>query len=158
MYFDNARVNVTPVLFLCARNAGILPAVFTTLIPAIRSYHCNFPTPHSSRRTCHELAEERESLQIPNYSYLEYSRNKYILACMDIKKTIYSEQYKTIIHNLKEARLKQGLTQKDVAKHFGVGQSFISKIESGQYRLDILQLQEFAKLYKTTFTSFLKEE
>ncbi|MHC4950871.1 MAG: helix-turn-helix domain-containing protein, partial [Planctomycetota bacterium] len=54
---------------------------------------------------------------------------------MDIKKTIYSGQYKTIIQNLKEARLKQGLTQLEVAKHFGVGQSFISKIESGQYRL-----------------------
>ena len=77
---------------------------------------------------------------------------------MDIKKTIYSEQYKTIVQNLKEARLKQGLTQKDVAKHFGVGQSFISKLESAQYRLDILQLQEFAKLYKRPLTSFLKEK
>lgn len=43
--FNNARVTSSPVLFLCARNAGILPAVFTTLIPAIRSYHCNFPNP-----------------------------------------------------------------------------------------------------------------
>jgi len=77
---------------------------------------------------------------------------------MDIKKTIYSDQYKTIIQNLKETRRKQGLTQQQVAKHFGVGQSFISKIESGQYRLDILQLQEFAKFYKKSLTSFLKEK
>ena len=77
---------------------------------------------------------------------------------MDIKKTIYSGQYKTIIQNLKEVRIEQGLTQQQVAKHFGVGQSFISKIESGQYRLDILQLQEFAKLYDTSLTSFLKEK
>jgi DNA-binding XRE family transcriptional regulator len=96
--------------------------------------------------------------QNPKYSYLEYSRNEYILARMDLKKTIYSGQYKTIIQNLKEARVKQGLTQLEVAKHFGVGQSFISKIESGQYRLDILQLQEFAKLYKKPLTSFLKEQ
>ncbi|MHC4881347.1 MAG: helix-turn-helix domain-containing protein [Planctomycetota bacterium] len=89
---------------------------------------------------------------------MEYSRNEYILARMDLKKTIYSGQYKTIIQNLKEARVKQGLTQLEVAKHFGVGQSFISKIESGQYRLDILQLQEFAKLYKKPLTSFLKEQ
>ena len=65
---------------------------------------------------------------------------------------------KTIIQNLKEARVEQGLTQQEVAKHFGVGQSFISKIESGQYRLDILQLQEFAKLYNKSLTSFLKEK
>ena len=77
---------------------------------------------------------------------------------MDIKKTIYSGQYKTIIQNLKEARVEQGLTQQEVAKHFGVGQSFISKIESGLYRLDILQLQEFAKLYNKSLTSFLKEK
>ena len=77
---------------------------------------------------------------------------------MDIKKTTYSAQYKTIIQNLKEARIKQGLTQQEAAKHFGVGQSFISKIESGQYRLDILQLQEFAKLYKKSLTSLLKEK
>lgn len=77
---------------------------------------------------------------------------------MDIKKTIYSGQYKTIIKNLKEARIKQGLTQLEIANHFSVGQSFISKIESGQYRLDILQLQEFAKLYNKPLTSFLKEK
>jgi transcriptional regulator with XRE-family HTH domain len=77
---------------------------------------------------------------------------------MDIKKTVYTGQYKSIIQNLKEARGEQGLTQQEVAKHFGVGQSFISKIETGQYRLDILQLQEFAKLYKKPLTSFLKEQ
>ena len=82
----------------------------------------------------------------------------YTLAHMDIKKTIYSGQYKSIIQNLKESRVKEGLSQQEVAKHFGVGQSIISKIESGQYRLDILQLQEFAKLYKKPLTSFLKEK
>jgi len=115
------------------------------------------PPPQTARCS---LGTPQQHITIPTliYSYLEYSRNEYILATMDIKKTIYSDQYKTIIQNLKEARLKQRLTQKDVAKHFGVGQSFISKIESGQSRLDILQLQEFAKLYKKTLTSFLKEK
>jgi DNA-binding XRE family transcriptional regulator len=98
------------------------------------------------------------SLGIQEYSYLGYSEIEYILATMDIKKTIYSAQYQTIIQNPKEARIKQGLTQRETAKHFGAGQSFISKIESGQYRLDILQLQEFATLYKKTITSFLKEK
>jgi transcriptional regulator with XRE-family HTH domain len=77
---------------------------------------------------------------------------------MDIKKTVYTGQYKSIIQNLKEARREQGLTQQEVAKHFGIGQSFISKIESCQYRLDIVQLQEFSKLYNKPLTSFLKEK
>jgi len=89
---------------------------------------------------------------------LEYSNVGYILAAMNIKKTIYTGQYKTIVEKLKAARLQQKLTQLEVAKYFNVGQSFISKIESGQYRLDIIQLQEFAKLYKKSLSSFLKEK
>ncbi|MBC8394295.1 MAG: helix-turn-helix transcriptional regulator [Deltaproteobacteria bacterium] len=75
-----------------------------------------------------------------------------------MKKSVYTDQYRAIIEKLKEARLQRGLTQLQVAKTLGVGQSFISKIESGQYRLDILQLQEFAKLYKKPLPSFLKEK
>ena len=82
----------------------------------------------------------------------------YILAAMNIKKTIYTGRYKKIVEKLKEARIQHKLTQLEVAKHFNVGQSFISKIESGQYRLDIIQLQEFAKLYKKRLSFFLKEK
>ncbi len=81
----------------------------------------------------------------------------YILVAMNIKKSIYTDQYRAIINKLKDARLKQGLTQLQVAKSLGVGQSFISKIESGQYRLDVLQLQEFAKLYKKRLPFFLSD-
>ncbi len=81
----------------------------------------------------------------------------YILATMDIKKTLYTDEFQTVIAKLKETRIKQGLTQAQVAKSLGVGQSFISKIESGQYRLDIIQLQAFAKLYKKSISSFMKD-
>ncbi|MCI0498233.1 MAG: helix-turn-helix transcriptional regulator [Planctomycetales bacterium] len=82
----------------------------------------------------------------------------YILAAMNMKKTIYTAEYRAIVAKLKDVRLKRGLTQLEVAKSLGVGQSFVSKIESGQYRLDILQLQEFAKLYNKSLSSFLKEK
>jgi transcriptional regulator with XRE-family HTH domain len=77
---------------------------------------------------------------------------------MNIKKSIYSDEYRAIVAKLKEARIKQGLTQNDAAKKFGVGQSFISKVESGQYRLDIVQLKEFAKLYAKPISFFLREK
>ena len=77
---------------------------------------------------------------------------------MNIKKTLYTQDYQAIVAKLKQARLKRGLTQQKVAKSLGVGQSFISKIESGQYRLDILQLQAFAKLYKKSLSSFLRDK
>lgn len=89
---------------------------------------------------------------------MEYSDPGYILATMNIKKTLYTQDYQAIVTKLKEARLSRNLTQQQVAKSLGVGQSFISKIESGQYRLDILQLKMFAKLYKKRLSYFLKEK
>ncbi|MEK7075252.1 MAG: helix-turn-helix transcriptional regulator, partial [Patescibacteria group bacterium] len=35
-------------------------------------------------------------------------------------------------------------------------QSYLSKIESGQRRFDVLQLKEFAKLYKKPLDYFVK--
>lgn len=43
-------------------------------------------------------------------------------------KTIYSNEYKKVINKLKNARLKAGLTQLDVAKRIKKHQSYISKV------------------------------
>ena len=63
-------------------------------------------------------------------------------------KTIYTKEYKTILRRLKKARKKSGLTQTEIAKKLGKPQSFISKIENGERRLDIIELKKIAKLYK----------
>ncbi len=52
-----------------------------------------------------------------------------------------------MIKKLVKARKNAGFTQVDVAKKLGVHQSFISKIESCQRRVDVLELKRFAKLY-----------
>ena len=72
-----------------------------------------------------------------------------------MKKSIYSKKYKIFIARLKIARLQSGLNQIQVAKNLGTTQSHISKIESGQRRLDVIQLQEFGKLYKKNLAFFL---
>ena len=36
-------------------------------------------------------------------------------------------------------------------------QSFISKIEAGQRRIDVVQLKEFAKIYKKSLDYFIKK-
>jgi transcriptional regulator with XRE-family HTH domain len=48
---------------------------------------------------------------------------------------------------LREARRAAGLTQAEVARSFGRTQGFISKIESGEIRLDPIELQRLAELY-----------
>ncbi|OGF33903.1 hypothetical protein A2223_04715 [Candidatus Falkowbacteria bacterium RIFOXYA2_FULL_35_8] len=71
-------------------------------------------------------------------------------------KSIYTKEYKKIIERLKQARLNAGLRQEDVAKKLKKPQSYVSKIERGERRLDITELKEFVKIYKKPVNYFLK--
>jgi len=73
-----------------------------------------------------------------------------------MKKTIYSKEHRYLVEQLKKAREEVGLDQKKVAKLLNSTQSYISKIESGQRRIDIVQLKEFARIYKKNLTFFIK--
>lgn len=73
----------------------------------------------------------------------------------DMKKTIFTKGHKALIEKLKAAREERGLLQADVAKLLGRTQSYVSKIEAGQRRVDIIQLKEFAKIYKKDLVFFL---
>ncbi|OIP75514.1 MAG: hypothetical protein AUK06_01605 [Parcubacteria group bacterium CG2_30_36_18] len=73
-----------------------------------------------------------------------------------MSRTIYSKEHKHIIEQLKKARKRAGFDQKKVAKLLGKTQSYISKAESGQRRLDVVQLKEFARIYKKSLTFFVK--
>jgi transcriptional regulator with XRE-family HTH domain len=51
--------------------------------------------------------------------------------------------------------LDAGLSQLEVAKLLRKPQSYISKCESGERRIDVIELMEFAKLYKKKIDDFL---
>ncbi|MDD5546302.1 MAG: helix-turn-helix transcriptional regulator [Candidatus Omnitrophica bacterium] len=70
-------------------------------------------------------------------------------------KTIYSEGHKILVKKLIEARKSRKLKQEDVAKLLGRTQSYVSKIEAGQRRVDLIQLKEFAKIYRKNINYFL---
>ena len=71
--------------------------------------------------------------------------------------SIYSNDHKFTVEQLKKARLDSGLDQKTVAELIGRTQSYISKIESGQRKIDIVQLKQFAAIYKKPVKYFIKE-
>ena len=75
---------------------------------------------------------------------------------MNMNKTIYSKDHKFLVEQLKKARIEVGLDQEKVAKLLGKTQSFISKIEAGQRRIDVVQLKEFAQIYKKSLDYFLQ--
>lgn len=72
-----------------------------------------------------------------------------------MKKTIYSKEYKHLVEQIKKARKEADLDQKKVAKLLGRTQSYVSKVESGQVRIDIIQLKEFARIYKKDLKFFI---
>jgi DNA-binding transcriptional regulator YiaG len=66
-----------------------------------------------------------------------------------------SGRYQLFLKRLKLARLNAGLTQAHVARSLGVPQSFVSKCESGERRVDVVELERFAKLYSEPLSNFL---
>jgi transcriptional regulator with XRE-family HTH domain len=71
-------------------------------------------------------------------------------------KTIYTKAYSNLVSRLKKARDQVSLNQEQAGRKLGRSQSYISKIESGQLRLDIIQLKEIARVYKKSLDFFIK--
>ena len=70
--------------------------------------------------------------------------------------SIHSREYKAFLKRLREARIDAGLTQADVAARLNRLQSFVSKCESGERRVDVVELQKFAELYGKQLSFFIR--
>jgi transcriptional regulator with XRE-family HTH domain len=73
-----------------------------------------------------------------------------------MKKSIHTKEYAVFVERLRKAREEAGLTQVEVAKKLKRPQSHISNVESGQQRVDVVELQRFAKMYGKDINYFLK--
>ena len=60
---------------------------------------------------------------------------------------LHTQRYRRFLERLKKARLDAGLTQAEAAAKLKKPQSFVSKSEAGERRVDVIELQDFAKLY-----------
>lgn len=67
-----------------------------------------------------------------------------------------TKEYAYFVDRLRKARLEAGLTQTEVAKKLKRPQSHISNVESGQQRVDVVELQNFAKIYNKSIDYFIK--
>ncbi len=73
-----------------------------------------------------------------------------------MSKSIHSNEYKKVIERLKKARFESGLKQEEVAIKLKKPQSYISKIEGGERRIDIAELKEIANIYGKPISYFIK--
>ena len=60
-------------------------------------------------------------------------------------KSIYTKDYKQFLSLLKQARQSRGISQEALAEMLGQTQSFVSKCERGERRLDLIEARRFAK-------------
>lgn len=58
-----------------------------------------------------------------------------------------SSDYAAFLRGLRRARERAGLTQFETARRLGKPQSYVSKCESGERRVDIVELKAFARVY-----------
>lgn len=68
--------------------------------------------------------------------------------------SIHTTAYRGFLEKFRQARIDAGLSQIAVAKKLHKPQSYISKCESGERRVDFAELQAFAKLYKKPLSYF----
>ena len=74
-----------------------------------------------------------------------------------MEKTIYTTEYAALLQLLKTTREQKGYTQIDLAKKLGQSQSFVSKIECGDRRIDIVQLRTICTVLGISLVEFVQQ-
>ena len=73
-----------------------------------------------------------------------------------IMSKLYSQKNKNLLERLRSARLEAGLTQIQASKKLKKPQSYLSKIERGERKIEAIELGDFAKIYNKDINYFLK--
>jgi transcriptional regulator with XRE-family HTH domain len=73
-----------------------------------------------------------------------------------VEKKLYIAQRDRLIALLRELRLEAGLTQADLAARVEKDQTYVSKYESGQRRLDVLEVREVCEAVGITLEEFVR--
>lgn len=60
-------------------------------------------------------------------------------------RSIHQDDYQTLVNLLRDLRVRQGVTQADLGIALGNTQTFISKVERGERRIDVLEFVELCE-------------
>lgn len=71
-------------------------------------------------------------------------------------KSIGTSEQKRLLALLRQIRLDAGLRQVDLAERLGQPQSFVSKYESGERRLDLLELRTICEAVGIPLSKFVR--
>lgn len=71
-----------------------------------------------------------------------------------MEKLSSSGDEKKLLRLLRQVRVEAGLTQAELAERVGRPQSFVSKYETGERRLDVLELREVCRALGVPLAAF----
>lgn len=69
----------------------------------------------------------------------------------------HSARYRALLRRLRQARKDAGYTQQEVVAALGTYRNFLTKVESGERRIDPIELEDLARLYRKPISYFLSE-
>jgi len=70
-------------------------------------------------------------------------------------RSTHSPAYRRFLGRLVDARKSAGLTQREVGRALRIPQSRVSRMESGERRVDVIELDGLARLYGKPLTWFV---
>lgn len=74
-----------------------------------------------------------------------------------MEKSIHLSKYHSLITLLREKRTQKNITQVELAKKLSVNQTIISKIETCERRLDVIELMAYCRAIEISFVEFITE-
>lgn len=74
-----------------------------------------------------------------------------------MEKSIYTREYEILLRLLRDARERAGVTQIELAERLSQTQSFVSKVERGDRRLDLVQLRTILASLGLRLGNFVEE-
>jgi transcriptional regulator with XRE-family HTH domain len=72
-----------------------------------------------------------------------------------VPSTIYSEEHRQLVALLRELREAAGLTQEELAVRLQRDQPWVSVVESGQRRIDLIELRDVCRALSMTLVEFV---
>lgn len=72
-------------------------------------------------------------------------------------KSIHKAEYQIMLQKLRDIRTRAGLTQVELSEALERSQSYVSDVERGVRRMDLLQLRDYCKACGVRLSNFVKQ-
>jgi transcriptional regulator with XRE-family HTH domain len=73
-----------------------------------------------------------------------------------VRKSRHTAEYERFLDLLRAVRARKGIQQTELADRLGVPQQYISRFETGETRMDVIQLWRYCRAVGISFVAFCR--